>query len=84
MTAHVRFQARVKRKRKEAADFLFALARKGPWEINSCMDETAFSHGPFTSATSAVASVDSIITKENGKKEERRKKKERLKKLKRN
>ena len=34
------------------------------------MDETAFSHGPFTS------SVDSIITKENGKKEERRKKKE--------
>ena len=56
--------------------YLFALARKGPWEINSCMDETAFSHGPFTSATSAVASVDSIITKENGKKEERRKKKE--------
>ena len=25
VTAHVRFQARVKRKRKEAADFLFAL-----------------------------------------------------------
>ena len=38
VTAHVRFQARVKRKRKEAADFLFALAGKGPWEINSCMD----------------------------------------------